>query len=59
MQRWKIGDVSVTRVVEIETPSIGTFVLPDATPENVLPVDWLRPHYDDPVVHHLLLMAIY
>ncbi len=45
MQRWKIGDVTVTRVVELELASPGTFVLPDAVPDNLLPIDWLRPHF--------------
>ena len=47
MQRWKIGDVTVTRVVELETAGMGSFVLPDAVPENVLPIDWLQPHFVD------------
>lgn len=45
--RWKIGGVNVTRVVEIDSISIGSFVLPDAVPENVLPIQWLRPHFID------------
>ena len=35
MNRWQIGDVRITRFVEMETLSKGTFVLPDATLENV------------------------
>ena len=45
MDRWSIGNVTITRVVEIEGPSDGRFVLPDATPENVKTIDWLRPHF--------------
>ena len=45
--RWQIGDVSVTRVVELETASIGKFVLPDAVPEEVRGIEWLRPHFLD------------
>lgn len=45
--RWKIGNVDLTRVVEIDAVSIGRFVLPDAMPENVLPIGWLRPHFID------------
>src|SRR5262245_5834408 len=45
MQRWKIGDVTVTRVVELEMTSPGTFVLPDAVPDNLKPIEWLRPHF--------------
>jgi glyoxylase-like metal-dependent hydrolase (beta-lactamase superfamily II) len=45
MQRWKIGDVQVTRVVELEMASPGTFVLPDAAPENLAEIPWLRPNF--------------
>jgi glyoxylase-like metal-dependent hydrolase (beta-lactamase superfamily II) len=46
MQRWKIGDVTISRIVEFETPSSATFVLPDGTPENLLRAPaWLRPHF--------------
>jgi glyoxylase-like metal-dependent hydrolase (beta-lactamase superfamily II) len=43
--RWKIGNVTVTRVVETELPTPGTFVLPDAAPENVTKIPWLAPHF--------------
>lgn len=46
-QRWKVGNVGVTRVVEIEMASPGTFVLPDASPESVARIAWLRPHFAD------------
>ncbi len=46
MQRWKIGDVTVTKIAELETPGPGTFVIPQATPEALLAgPDWLRPHF--------------
>lgn len=48
MQRWQIGDVSITRVIETEDASMpAAAVLPEATPQNVLPIGWLRPHYVD------------
>src|SRR5258706_2766083 len=43
--RWKIGDVTVSRVVEVELPTPGSFVLPDAIPENVAKIPWLAPHF--------------
>jgi glyoxylase-like metal-dependent hydrolase (beta-lactamase superfamily II) len=46
--RWKIGNVTVTRVVEVEVPMPGTFVLPDAVPENVAKIPWLVPHFANP-----------
>jgi glyoxylase-like metal-dependent hydrolase (beta-lactamase superfamily II) len=45
MNRWRIGDVTITRIIEIEAPWDGTFVLPDATLENVKRVGWLQPHF--------------
>jgi glyoxylase-like metal-dependent hydrolase (beta-lactamase superfamily II) len=45
MKRWKIGDVTITRVVEMETLSKATFVLKDGTPENIRTVPWLRPNF--------------
>ncbi|HVN91559.1 MAG TPA: MBL fold metallo-hydrolase [Candidatus Binataceae bacterium] len=48
MNRWEIGNVKITRVVEMETASKGTFVLPEATPENIQRESWLQPHFADP-----------
>jgi len=48
MNRWKIGDVTITRVVEMETTSKATFVLKDGSPENIRTVPWLRPHFANP-----------
>jgi glyoxylase-like metal-dependent hydrolase (beta-lactamase superfamily II) len=45
MNRWKIGDVTITRVVEMETISKATFVLKDGSPENIRTIAWLRPHF--------------
>jgi len=44
MLTWKIGNVTISRIVEIELPGL-TFILPDATPENVSQIDWLAPHF--------------
>jgi len=48
MNRWKIGDVTITRVAEMETTSKATFVLKDGSPENIRTVPWLRPHFANP-----------
>jgi glyoxylase-like metal-dependent hydrolase (beta-lactamase superfamily II) len=40
--RWSIGDVTVTRIVESTFEGLEAF-LPDATPEAVLAIGWLRP----------------
>jgi glyoxylase-like metal-dependent hydrolase (beta-lactamase superfamily II) len=47
MNRWKIGDVTITRVVESETATDLSMLLPDATPENIRKEEWLRPHFAD------------
>lgn len=47
MNQWQIGDVKITRVVEMETMSKATFVLPDATPENIQREAWLQPLFAD------------
>jgi glyoxylase-like metal-dependent hydrolase (beta-lactamase superfamily II) len=44
-QTWRIGDVTLTRVIEIEGPSPGTFVLPDAVPASVREIGWLAPRF--------------
>jgi len=43
--RWQIGAVRVTRVIEIEGPSPGTFLFADALPERLLQHAWLKPHF--------------
>ncbi|MGH7899450.1 MAG: MBL fold metallo-hydrolase [Candidatus Binatia bacterium] len=45
MNRWRIGDVTITRIVESESAWDGTFVLPDATPANVLRHRWLQKNF--------------
>lgn len=46
MLQWRIGAVTVTRVVELEAPGL-SFVLPDAVPENLKAIPWLAPHFVD------------
>src|SRR5262245_38441552 len=55
--RWKIGNVTVTRVVEVDLPTPGGFVLPDALPENLAKIPWLAPHFVTP--DGMLLMSIH
>ena len=43
--RWKIGGVTISRVVEIEGSSPGTFFFKEATPERLLQHAWLKPHF--------------
>ncbi len=45
---WTIGDVTVTKVVEMEQPLPVAGLLPAATPEAMAPhVEWLKPHFVD------------
>ena len=46
-RQWRIGDVTVTRVVEMEVTGGSKFILPDATREACAPYDWLQPHFMD------------
>jgi glyoxylase-like metal-dependent hydrolase (beta-lactamase superfamily II) len=45
--KWQIGDVTITRFVEIETSGGTAFILPQATPAAVRPIAWLRPQFAD------------
>jgi glyoxylase-like metal-dependent hydrolase (beta-lactamase superfamily II) len=48
MDQWKIGDVKITRVIESESPVDGTFVIPNATGDNLKKErDWLYPVFSD------------
>jgi len=45
--KWKIGDVTITKVTEIETTSSPTWILPDLTAENLARPElaWCQPHF--------------
>lgn len=45
--KWTIGDVTVTKVVELEMTGGTRFLLPQATPEEILKLAWLQPHFAD------------
>ena len=47
MLRWRIGDVTVTSVAEMELPIPGPLICAEATPEALAPYGWLRPHFAD------------
>jgi glyoxylase-like metal-dependent hydrolase (beta-lactamase superfamily II) len=54
MLRWRIGDVTVTRVVEMEMPvpyNPRRAFLREATPEALAAIPWLAPHYVTPEGH--------
>jgi glyoxylase-like metal-dependent hydrolase (beta-lactamase superfamily II) len=45
--QWRIGDVTVTKIVELEATGGSRFLLPQASYEEILPIAWLRPHFAD------------
>ena len=45
--KWRIGDVTVTKIVELEVTGGSRFLLPQATYDEILPIQWLRPHFAD------------
>jgi len=45
--KWQIGDVRVTRLVELTTTSLGPYLLPQATPAALARLPWLAPFVDD------------
>ena len=47
MNQWQVGDVKITRIIEMEIPGGTRFLLPDATREAVKPIDWLAPCFID------------
>lgn len=44
---WQVGDIRVTRVVELEVTGGSRFILPDATRDACLPLSWMYPHFMD------------
>lgn len=47
MLKWRVGNVRITQIVELTTASLGPYLLPQATPERLLPVPWLKPFLDE------------
>ena len=47
--KWRIGEVIVTKIVELEVTGGSRFILQQATPEAILPVGWLQPDDISPV----------
>src|SRR5712691_5049209 len=45
--RWRVGEVTVSKIVELEITGGSRFILPQATYEAVLPISWLQPDFAD------------
>ncbi|HEY8123322.1 MAG TPA: MBL fold metallo-hydrolase [Myxococcota bacterium] len=43
--KWRIGDVSISKIVELEVAGKATWILPDLTAENLATVPWCKPHF--------------
>jgi glyoxylase-like metal-dependent hydrolase (beta-lactamase superfamily II) len=43
--RWTIGEVEVIQVVEMIDNELFPTFIPEATPEHVLAIDWMKPHF--------------
>ena len=54
MLKWKIGDVTVTRVVELEAPTSVRFMFSGVTKEDLLGIEWLKPHFVTEAGHMIL-----
>ena len=47
MNQWQIGNVRITRVIEMEVKGGTKFILPQATRDAIKPMNWLTPHFAD------------
>ena len=45
--KWRVGEVTITKIVELEVTGGSRFILPQATREAVLPIGWLQPDFAD------------
>jgi glyoxylase-like metal-dependent hydrolase (beta-lactamase superfamily II) len=45
--KWQVGRVTITQFIEIETIGGKEYILPQATPEALRRLEWLRPHFAD------------
>ena len=44
---WKIGNIEITPVIELEITGGTRFILPQATREEIVKIGWLQPHFAD------------
>jgi glyoxylase-like metal-dependent hydrolase (beta-lactamase superfamily II) len=47
MLKWRVGDVTITKIVELEATGGTKFILPQATREAASEIKWLYPHFMD------------
>ena len=56
MLQWKIGDIKITQLIELTDASGALQVLPDATPENLDTIPWLKPNFVSPEGHLIMII---
>ena len=49
MLSWRVGAVTITRIVELEATGGSRFILPQVTREAALEIPWLTPRYGEAV----------
>jgi glyoxylase-like metal-dependent hydrolase (beta-lactamase superfamily II) len=45
--KWQVGDVTITQFIEIDTLGGKAYIMPQATPEALREIPWLRPQFAD------------
>ncbi len=45
--RWNVGGVEIIQVVEMEDNELFSTFIPEAKPERIREISWLRPHFTD------------
>ncbi len=53
MLKWRVGDVTITRILELEAPTSPRFLF-GLSKQDVLGIEWLRPHFVNDQGHMLL-----
>ncbi len=48
MLQWKIGDTTISQLIEVTADNSKLDVLPEATPDKVGEIPWLQPHFATP-----------
>ena len=47
METWRIGEIEIIKVVDIVNTVPLAMLIVEATPENLMPCSWLKPHFLD------------
>ena len=48
MNKWQVGDVKITQVIELVATGGSRFILPEATRDVIQEIPWQTPHFADP-----------